>query len=67
MYKNLIGEMAKNSITKRAMAKALHLHENTLKNKLSGKSSFDVEESFEIRNIFFPDKDMQYLFENVES
>ena len=67
MYKNLIAEMAKSVVTKRAMASTLGMHENTLKNKLSGKSAFTVEESFKIKEIFFPNQELPYLFENDET
>ncbi len=62
MYKNLVSEMAKKSITKRHVASVLNIHENTLKNKLDGKSKFDVEEGFKIRQHFFPDLSIEYLF-----
>ena len=67
MYKNLIAEMAKGAITKRAMAKILGVHENTLKNKIAGKTKFDIEESFTIKNTYFPDKDFSYLFATDET
>ena len=62
MYANLVSEMAKKSITKRNVADVLNVHENTLKNKLDGKSKFNVEEGFVIRQHFFPDLSIEYLF-----
>ena len=67
MYKNLMAEMAKSSITKRAMAKTLGVHENTLKNKIAGKTKFDIEESFKIKNEYFPNQDFDYLFATDET
>ncbi len=64
MYKNLVAEMAKKSIAKRTMAKHLNLCETTLQNKIKGKSSFNIEESFAIKERFFPDLELQYLFAN---
>lgn len=64
MYKNLVAEMAKKAITKRAMARQLNLCETTLQNKIKGKSRFDIEESFAIKEQFFPDLELQYLFAN---
>ena len=62
MYQNLISEMARNLITKRDMAKKLGIHENTLKNKLAGKTRFDVDEGFAIRREYFPHLSLDYLF-----
>lgn len=63
MYANLVSEMAKKAITKRNVAEVLQVHENTLKNKLDGKSKFNIEEGFVIRQHFFPDLSIEYLFE----
>lgn len=62
MYANLVSEMAKKAITKRNVAEVLKVHENTLKNKLDGKSKFNIEEGFVIRQHFFPDLSLEYLF-----
>ena len=67
MYKNLIAEMAKNSISKRKVAKVLNVHENTVKNKLNGKGTFSIEEGFKIRKELFPNTDLQYLFQTEEA
>lgn len=62
MYANLKAEMAKKSITRRQIARTLSLHENTVKNKIAGKSHFSIEESFLLKKTYFPDLTLKYLF-----
>lgn len=64
MYANLRGELSKRGIQQTLLAKQLGLHENTINNKLSGKSKFTIEEAFAIKQTFFADDnvDLNYLF-----
>lgn len=64
-YPNLKAEMARRGITGEAIATLLNLHSNTAYNKISGNSSFNVEEAVIIHDEKFPDLDMKYLFEKV--
>ena len=64
MYKNLSVQMASNGVTNRAIADCLGIHENSVGNKLSGKSSFTIEEAFKIKVQFFPGMELEYLFRN---
>ena len=69
MYSNLRSEMARGNISNREMAKVLKLHENTVSNKLLGKSEsgFSIEEAFLIKSAFFPDLDLSYLFQREDN
>lgn len=49
-------------ISNEAVANMLGVHRNTLANKLSGESSFTVEEAFKIKQLLLPEYDMDYLF-----
>ena len=63
MYTNLVGELAKKRIEICTLAETLHLHRNSIYNKLYGKSDFTVTEAFTIHDVYFPDIDMRFLFE----
>ena len=62
MLPNLEAEIARNNIKKKAIASAISLSERGLQKKLKGESSFTFPEAEAIRDTFFPDKDLEYLF-----
>lgn len=61
-YLNLKGEMAKRNVHIEDISRLLDLHRNSVANKINGKSSFSISEAFKIRNAFFEDEDIEYLF-----
>lgn len=61
-YLNLIGEMAKRKVKNESIAQELGIHRNSVYNKLNGESSFSVDEAIRIRDTFFPDLELEYLF-----
>lgn len=61
-YLTLKGEMAKNDITAESIAKCLGIHRNSVTNKLKGVTSFSIEEALLVRNVYFPDQDIEVLF-----
>lgn len=61
MYANLKAELIKNNITQKEVAEYLGLHENSIGNKVN-TSSFSVEEAFLIKERFFPNCELKYLF-----
>ena len=63
MYWRLRELMASHRISSRSMADALSVHENTIKNKLDGESRFAIDEAFVIRNMFFPQHDLDEIFQ----
>lgn len=63
MYKNLMAEMARKGISKKDLAEFLKMRYPTIVDKTNGKSRFYLDEAFKIRNKFFPDCDLNYLFE----
>ena len=66
-YSNLIGEIAKAHINYVDVAKALNITRDTLRYKLSGKRPFTIDEAYKIRDLFFPNKSIEQLFEREAS
>ena len=64
-YPILIGEMAKQKITRELLADVLNLHRNTVAYKLD-KGSFSIEEAEKIHNKFFEEYPMSELFKKAE-
>ena len=62
MYHNLEAEMARNDIDVSDIAKAISVNEKTVRNKMSGKTKFNFDETLMIKDTFFPNLDLQYLF-----
>ena len=63
MYKNLKAEMAKNSVRGKDIAKALGTRQATISSRLTGKTEFSYKEAKRIKDTFFPDVELEYLFE----
>lgn len=67
MLHNLIFEIAIHKIKKKEIAAALDIDEKTLRAKLDGTTQFKANEMLKIKDTFFPDKTLDYLFEIKES
>ena len=65
MFSNLRAEMARYNITIQDIAKALNRTRETISNKLSGKSTLNLDEAFKINDTFFPQYDLRTLFVEV--
>ncbi len=63
MYKNLKAEMARNSVRGKDIAKALGTRQATISSRLTGKTEFSYKEAKRIKDTFFPDVELEYLFE----
>lgn len=66
MYPNLKEALARKDISQREIAAHLDIHENSIRNKISGSSSFSIEEAFKVKDRFFPDYDLKYLFRKID-
>lgn len=64
MYKNLIAEMARESITIIMIANMLKKSPETISRKIHVKSDFTMFEMQKIKKEFFPNLSIDYLFEN---
>lgn len=65
MFENLIAEMSRKNITRMDLSKdnELNLSYETLRNKFSGKTEWNKREMWLIKRKYFPDKTIEYLFE----
>jgi len=61
-YLFLKGEMAKKNITIEKISELLGIHRNSVSNKVSGDSSFSIEEARKIRDEYFPMFKVEDLF-----
>ncbi len=62
-YGNLKLDMGRRDITIKAIAKDLHIHRNSVSNKVNGPSLFLIEEAMIIKDTFVSDLDYEYLFQ----
>lgn len=62
-FPNLVAEIAKRGIKKTAIAQAANMCTKTLREKITGKFEFSLWEAMVIRDTFFPDQTLEYLFE----
>ena len=67
MLHNLIFEISVHKIKKKEIAAALDIDEKTLRAKLNGTTQFKANEMLKIKDTFFPDLTLDYLFEIEES
>ncbi|WP_291637956.1 helix-turn-helix transcriptional regulator [Clostridium sp.] len=65
MFENLRAEMARKQITIKGIAKEIGVNRDTLGNKLSGKRPLHLDEALLMNRIFFPEKDVVYLFKEI--
>jgi DNA-binding XRE family transcriptional regulator len=64
MYRNLLAEMARRGVSKKDLAEFLNMRYPTIVDKTNGKSRFFLDEAFKIKDEFFPDCDIEYLFQD---
>lgn len=60
---NLKGEMAKRCIKVEDIANVLQIHRNSASNKINGDTSFSIDEAVKVREAFFPELSLKFLFE----
>lgn len=65
MYQNLRTAMSKESVTMDDMASDLSCHRNSISNKISGDTSFSVDEAVMLWKLKFPHYDFQWLFKQI--
>lgn len=62
MYRNLRAEMARQGVTVGDIAEALGVRKATASDKLNGRYRFYFDETMKIKNRFFSDHSLEYLF-----
>lgn len=61
-FSNLRAEMSRNKVTVQNIAGTLSVNRDTASRKLSQKSPLMLDEAVAIRNTYFPDLGVEYLF-----
>jgi len=67
MYQNLRAEMARKGLTIQDLAETLGVRYATMCDKLNGKYRFYYDEAKKIKDVHFPECDIEYLFEKQKS
>ena len=62
MYANLEGELRRKNITRQIMANDLNMNVSTVSRKLTERGRLKLSEAYEIRDLYAPDKSIEYLF-----
>lgn len=66
MYRNLEAELARKGIKRADIAKALGVTIGTVSEKLNSATKLKVIEATIIRDTFFPDLELDYLFATAD-
>lgn len=66
MYANLEGELRKRNITRQKIAKDMNLNIATVSRKLTENGRLKLSEAYKIRDLYFPDMSIEYLFATDE-
>lgn len=61
-FPNLEAEMARKGLKGKDLAKVLGVRIATVYDKLNGKYSFSLDEAMKIKQTFFPEYSIEYLF-----
>ncbi len=62
MFSNLEAEIARKRLHKKELGKTLGVRQATIYDKLNGKSKFTLKEALKIKNTYFPEMEIKYLF-----
>lgn len=65
-YEHLDVALYKKGITKKGVAQALGICERTLRAKINGESSFTWSEIKTIQSLYFPDVELDVLFQETK-
>ena len=63
---NLEAEMKRNKISRSDIAKLLGLSYRTIHSRFNGESEWGYAECVKVRDVYFPDKTLDYLFATDE-
>ncbi|OPY60115.1 MAG: hypothetical protein A4E56_02896 [Pelotomaculum sp. PtaU1.Bin065] len=62
MFKNLRAEIARQGLTGKQIATAIGISPRSFSRRMSGKTQFLYKETLQMRNIFFKNLSLNYLF-----
>lgn len=63
MFPNLCAEMTRHAVETVDVARVTHRTAKTVRDKINGKADFTLPEIYAIRDAFFPNLSIDYLFE----
>jgi hypothetical protein len=63
---NINAEMVRKRIRKPEVAASLGISERAFRNKLQGRTEFTFAEVQAVRDTFFPDLSLEYLFKRID-
>ncbi|MGL5677994.1 MAG: hypothetical protein ACRDDX_16495 [Cellulosilyticaceae bacterium] len=66
MLNNLKAEMMRYGIRAKDFAEALNKREATISSRMTGKTTFSVDEAIKLKQLYFPHLDIEYLFTETE-
>lgn len=66
MFKNLKAEMAREGLSRKDIAIAIGISHKSFCNKLAGKSDFTRSEMLKIKEYFFKNHTLEYLFDSSD-
>ena len=66
-YGNLKAEMGRKDIPIEEVSKLLGIHRNSVANKVNGRSRFTVDEAKVVKEAFFPNLSIDYLFDTAQA
>lgn len=67
IYENIRVEMARKDLTILDIAQSIGMNRETLSRKLSGRSTLNLNEAFDIQQKCFPDADIRILFKECST
>lgn len=67
MYQNMLAVMEQKGLTIDAISKVLHVHRNTVSNKLTGKSEFTFAEACVLCDTLFPEYKPSFIFHRTNA
>lgn len=67
LFKNLKAEMVRHNVKPKDIAELLQVRQATVYDKLNGHYDFSFNEALTIKRMFFPNYDLEYLFERQEN
>ena len=67
MFNNLEGELRKRNITREKMSVDMNMNISTISAKLNNADRFKLAEAFKLRDLYFPNMEIDYLFATEET
>lgn len=62
MYKNLEKEMKSRGIKREQLVDLLEIAYNTVSGRINGDTRFYLDEALKVKKVFFPELEIEYLF-----